>query len=223
MQEIPCKGLVTEISFSGIDGQHLSITNSDGVMRIIRLGPLLCIDFLPLTMKGINNLPEWAKDEIIYRSGDGPSFIQRCMYCGSQESLVCAATVLKDSPDSLLTFDRKKNEGCFDTAIRLRKANVLKLVLTKLVDGTLESRQGGMGTLFTTKMPKDGLKTLKDMILYHPQEFATDILKNMTFIKTPFANPKRCLSSDSHVCIFSNDFISLSLLQFLNSLFSFIM
>ena len=118
---------------------------------------------------------------------------------GSKESLIHAATIMRESPDAIFAFNRQTGKGSFDIAVKLRKPNILKLVLTILVDGTLEARQGETATMLVTKMPTEGLKTLKDLILHHPPEFAMTILKNMNFIKVPFTEPRRCLISDNMV------------------------
>lgn len=71
------------------NGQCLIIGSSEGIYSIVRLGPLLGIDLVPLDMHGgVEQLPEWALKEVLFRSGDGPSFIQR----HSKYSLKCGAT-----------------------------------------------------------------------------------------------------------------------------------
>jgi hypothetical protein len=65
----------------------------------------------------------------------------------------------------------------------------MKLILTTLVDGTLETQHGLSSSLLTTTMPIDGFLTLRDLILHHPPGYATDILRSMTFVKVPFVTP----------------------------------
>ena len=120
VQCIPSKGFASLVSFSGKNGCYLAISQSDGFTEIIKLGPLLSIDFLsPSNNHIISSLPDWAFNEVIYRSPDGPSFLQRCMRHSSQDSLMCAAKILKEAPESLLTFDRVTGVGCFETAVEV--------------------------------------------------------------------------------------------------------
>lgn len=104
IQEIPAKGFAMSVAFSGTSGQYLALGHANGETDIIQLGPLLSIDYISLT--DLHALPSWAFEEAIYRSPQGPSFLQRCMFEGSKESLMCAAMVLKQAPNSVLTFDR---------------------------------------------------------------------------------------------------------------------
>ena len=60
------------------NGQCLILGSSEGIYSIVRLGPLLGIDLVPLDMHGgVEQLPPWALKEVLFRTGDGPSFIQR--------------------------------------------------------------------------------------------------------------------------------------------------
>lgn len=105
VQEIPAKGFAMSIAFSGSSGQYLALAHADGETDIIQLGPLLAIDYMALGAT-VQDLPAWALHESIYRSPQGPSFLQRCMYDGNKESLVSAAIILKTAPNTVLTFDR---------------------------------------------------------------------------------------------------------------------
>lgn len=104
VQIIPAKGFAMSVSFSGASGKYLAVGHADGETDIIQLGPLLATEYISLA--GVQDLPSWALNEAIYRSPQGPSFLQRCMFEGSKESLVSAARVLKRAPDTVLTFDR---------------------------------------------------------------------------------------------------------------------
>jgi len=199
VQEIPAKGFAMSVAFSGTSGQYLAIAHADGETDIIHLGPLLSIDCISPGV-GVHELPEWALHEAIYRSPQGPPFLQRCMFEGSKESLVCAAKILKEFPNAVLTFDRTSGVGCFEFAVQLRKPNIMQLIMTTLVDGTLDSQNELSSSLLTTSMPIDGFLTLRDLILHHPPGFATDILRSMTFIKVPFVVPIKVRSEDIKEC-----------------------
>lgn len=105
VQEIPAKGFAMSVAFSGTSGQYLAIGHADGETDIIQLGPLLATDYI-LLGTNVLDLPTWALNEAIYRSPQGPSFLQRCMLDGTKESLMCAAKMLKKAPSTVLTFDR---------------------------------------------------------------------------------------------------------------------
>lgn len=138
MQEIPVQGFGMVASFSP-NGECLALGTSEGIYSIVRMGPLLGINLAPLDLKGgVEQLPAWALNEVLFRSGDGPSFIQRHMRKGDQDNLQRVAKLLELYPDAIYTFDRNANEGCFDTALLLRKPNLLKLAVSTLVDGTLK-------------------------------------------------------------------------------------
>lgn len=198
VQEIPAKGFAMSVAFSGISGQYLAIGHAEGETDILQMGPLLSTDYINLG-PGFQELPPWAFNESIYRSPQGPSFLQRCMLEGSKESLISAAKVLKSAPSTVLTFDRTTGVGCFETAVQLRKPNIMQLILTTLVDGTLDTQNELSSSLLTTTMPVDGFLTLKDLIVHHPPGFATDILRHMTFIKVPFVTPIRVRSDEIKV------------------------
>jgi hypothetical protein len=111
------------------------------------------------------------------------------MINGSQESLQWVASTLKKFPDAIYTSNRYREEGCLDTALRLRKMKVLRLAVTTLVDGSLEARNEGRRSILTTNIPEVGRKTLEAMIAKHPPELIVQILKEMTFVKVPFTRP----------------------------------
>ena len=198
VQEIRTTSIAMSIDFSGNNGQYVAISHANGEVELIKLGPLLSIDYTPLGR--VLDLPKWALNEIIYRSPEGPSFLQRCMLDGSKESIMCAENILSEAPESVLTFDRTTGVGCFETAVELRKPNVMTLIMTPVVDGTLDSGSAWSSSLLTTSMPIDGFLTLRDLILHHPPGFAIDILSKMTFMKVPFAKPRKCSVEDMKVC-----------------------
>jgi WD40 repeat protein len=200
VQEIPSRGFAMSVAFSGTSGQYLALCHASGETEIIKMGALLSIDYIPIGNNFLaTEFPQWVYEEAIYRSPEGPSFLQRCMLYGTKESLVCAAVVLKNSPEAVLTFDRTTGVGCFETAVELRKPNIMKLIMGTLVDGTLDTRTDGSSSILTTTMPVDGLLTLRDLILHHPPGYATDILKQMTFVKVPFTTPRKCRINDLKV------------------------
>ncbi len=98
-------------------------------------------------------------------------------------------------------FIQNQGVGCFETAVQLRKPNIMQLILTTLVDGTLETQNELSRSLLTTTMPIDGFLTLRDLILHHPPGYATDILRSMTFIKVPFVSPIRIRADEIKVRI----------------------
>lgn len=203
VQEIPVKGFATSVAFSGISGQYMAIAHADGKTEIFKLGPLLSVELVSLKNKSaLSELPEWAYRETVYRSPEGMSFLQRCILEGSQESLMHAATVLNNSPEAMLTFNRLTGVGCFEAAVELRKPNVMKLIMNTVVDGTLEGKSQLSNSMMTTTMPIDGLLTLTNMIEHHPPEFATEILAKMTFIKVPFSQARRCKMTREHMVRF---------------------
>lgn len=158
---------------------------SNETYSVVRLGPLLGIDFVPLS-GGMALLPPWAQDETLFRSGYGPSLVQRHMIHGSQDSLQWVASTLKEYPDAIYTVNRFRKEGCLDTALRLQKMKLLRLAVTTLVNGSLDSRNGGRRSILTTDIPEIGRKTLEAMIAKHHPDLIVQILKEMTFVKVPF-------------------------------------
>jgi len=173
------------------NGKYIALGTSNDYYSIIRLGPFLGIDHVPLSDKDVlSQLPPWALKETIHRSGYGPSLIQRQMMIGSHESLQWVARTLKDHPDAIYTFDRMQEEGCFDTAIRLRKIKLLKLALTTMVDGSMELNMDGRRSILTSEIPEIGMAALKNMLINHPSDLAVSVLREMTFVKVPFAKPR---------------------------------
>lgn len=202
VQEIPSSGFATSASFSPT-GEFLVLGSAGGDYEysVVRMGPLLATDLVPLSPTSeLSSLPPWALNEALFRSGDGPSLVQRYMLDGSPESVFLVAALLKRSPDALYTFDRTTGEGCFDTALALQRPNLLKLTLTILVDGTLEAEtnNGGKRSILTTDLPDRGSEALYNMIFNQPQ-LINDILAAMTFIKVPFTQPHEYHRKDMHV------------------------
>ena len=188
VQEIPANGFAMSLAFSGNSGQYLALAQADGETDIIQLGPLLSINYIALG-PSVLELPPWALNESIYRSPQGLPLLQRCMFAGSKESLMCAAKILKEAPSTVLTFDRSTGMGCFETVVLLRKPNIIQLILNTLVDGTLESQNKTSSSVLTSTMPIDGFLALRHLILHHPPGYATDVLSKMTFVKVPFVDP----------------------------------
>lgn len=57
------------------------------------------------------SLPPWALNEALFRSGNGPSLVQRYMLDDSPGSVPLVAALLKRSPAALYTIDRTTGEG----------------------------------------------------------------------------------------------------------------
>lgn len=200
VQEIRSFGFATSASLSPT-GEFLVLGCASDDYKVLRLGPLLATELIPLTPTSeLSSLPPWALNEALFRSGTGPSLVQRYMLDGSPESVRLVAALLKRSPDALYTFNRTTGEGCFDTALSLQKPNLLKLTLTILVDGTLEAEtnNGGKRSILTTDLPDRGAEALYNMIFNQPQ-LIHDILASMTFIKVPFTRPHEFSRKDKHV------------------------
>ena len=119
---------------------------------------------------------------------------------GSQASLRRAAAILQEHPDAIYAFDRSTGDGCFQTALHLKKPNLLKLVMTTLVDGTLEADSNGRRTILTTEMPALGLDTLQHIIASFPPQYIVEILHKMTYIKVPFTNPREISTDHAKEC-----------------------
>jgi hypothetical protein len=201
VQEIQSSGFAMSAAFSPT-GEYLTLGCASGDYFVVRLGPLLATDLIPLSPTSeLNSLPLWALNEALYRSGNGPSLVQRYMLDGSPESLRLAIYVLQNHPDSLYTFDRTSGQGCFDTALSLQKPTLLKLALTTLVDGTLEGEtsNGGKRSILTTDLPERGAEALYYMIFNQPPQLIVDILAEITFIKVPFTQPHQFSPKDCHV------------------------
>jgi WD40 repeat protein len=194
VQEISCSGFALTASFSP-SGRYLALGSASESYSLIRLGPFLDIGLIPLTLKqGVESLPEWAVVEALYRSGDGPSFLQRQMILGGTESLRRVATILREHPTSIHTFDRSSKEGFFDTVLLLKKPSLLKLAVTVLVDGTLDADR--QNNVLTTALPRRGKDILVEIMEHYPPEFVGEILGSMAFVKVPFADERYVESDD---------------------------
>jgi hypothetical protein len=200
VQEIPSLGFALVASFSP-SGLYLALGSANGDYSLVQLGPLLGTNLIPLTLEGgTEHLPPWALQEALYRSGDGPSFVQRHMIKGGSDNLQRVATILREYPCSIYTFNRSTKENCFDTALALNKPNLVKLAVTTLCDGTLDPRHDGEKNFLTTDIPMRGRETLLDIVENYPPDFIVDILKKTTFMKVPFTGPRMVKSGDRLEC-----------------------
>lgn len=200
VQEIRTAGLASAVRFSA-SGQYLATDSEKDDARVVHLGPFLSMQFIPLR-GGIDGLPDWRLNEAIFRSGHGPSLIQRYMRDGSRDSLNQAAIILKQYPDAIFTFDRTSGEDLFDTAWTLRKPKLLKALLLQVVNGKrlTEHGRGDRSCYLTNKITQIGVKILIDMLAHHPPEYVVQVLAEMTFVKVPFSEPRMCLASDEKKC-----------------------
>lgn len=190
VQEIATEGFALSAAFSPT-GMHLALGSANGGCKLLRLGPFLAVDLVPLTVDGgIDHIPSWAMKEALYRSWDGPSLIQRHMHSGEHENLLQVASILRNHPNSVYTFDRQTNEGSFATALNQKIPNLLKLAIMTLVDGTLSPKSDQERNFLTTKIPFQGREVLADIVKNYPADFAVDIFKAMTFMKVPLTSPK---------------------------------
>lgn len=180
VQEFECNGFAVAGSFSS-SGRYLALGNSIDAYMIVKLGPLLGIDHLPLT----KDLPIWALQESLFRSGYGPSLIQRYMISGKQTGMKWVAATFKQYPDAVYTFDRHRGEDCFATALRCREIKLLQLAITTVVDGSLDA-ENDRQSILTTKIPERARLTIQVMVESHPPEYTVAILNALTFIKVPF-------------------------------------
>jgi hypothetical protein len=196
VQEVACSGFALSGAFSAT-GSHLALGSANDDYSVLRLGPLLGIDLIPLTLKADTELPAWALNEAFYRSGYGPSFVQRQMINGSRESLQRVAIILRQHPDAVHAFNRLSGEGCFDTALSLWRPNLLKLALTTLVDGTVEA--DGRRSILTTSLPTKARAALASMIALYPTDMSVDVLQTVRFVKVPFTHPRVFGSGDQKV------------------------
>lgn len=196
LQEVSCSGFALSGAFSAT-GSHLALGSANDDYSIVRLGPLLGIDLIPLDLKAETELPTWALNEALYRSGYGPSFVQRQMINGSKESLQRVAVILRQNPDAVHAFNRLSGEGCFDTALALRRPNLLKHALTTLVDGTVEA--DGRRSILTTSLPNKARAALVYMIANYPPDMSIDVLQTINFVKVPFTEPRAFAPGDHKV------------------------
>jgi hypothetical protein len=187
VQKIPVQGFGMVASFSP-NGQCLAMGTAEGVYSILRLGPLLGVDLVPLDLSGgVEELPAWALNEVIFRSGDGPSFIQRHMRKGDQDNLQRVAKILELHPEAIYAFDRRAKEGFFDTALLLRKPNLLKLTVMALIDGKLKLSSDA---ILTSNIPEKARIALVEIIENYPPSLVVDLFERMAFLKVPYAEPQ---------------------------------
>ena len=181
------------------NGHCVALGTNEGIYSIVRLGCLLGIDLVPLNLEGgVEKLPPWALNEVLYRSGDGPSFIQRHMRNGEQDNLQRVAKILKEHPDAIYAFDRKAKEGAFDTVILLRKPNLLKLAVQALVDGNLGLNSD---SILTSDIPHKAMSTLEELVEHYDPQLVVDIMKEMVFVKVPYSKPMPVQAKDVQVNI----------------------
>lgn len=187
VQEIPRGSFATSAAFSP-SGKYLALGSTNEPYTILRLGPLLGIDLVPLD-GAKNRLLSWAMQETLFRSGFGPSLLQRHMMSGSHESLLWLTNTLKEFPDAVYTINRLRGEGCLDTALRLKKIKVLQEAVKPLLDGSLEKGDSARRSVLTTNMPNIGRRVLEAMVTNYPAELLLDLLESLTFVKVPFTKP----------------------------------
>jgi len=200
VQESPAR-VALHASFSP-NGKYLALGSSSTSYTIMRLGPFLDLNLLPLNLKdGLGSLPSWALNEALYRSGDGPSFFQRQMStCSGSENIRRVTTILRDHPNAVYTFDRKSEEGCFETVLRVQKPALLKVAMINLVNGTLDPTSDREKNFLATSIPQKCRNALIDVIENYPSDYIVDILDQMTFMRVPYTEARVVPSGNQLEC-----------------------
>lgn len=196
VQEFQQKSFALSGSFSP-SGKYLALGSASEPYAVMRMGSLLGVDLVPLS-EHLGKIPEWALNETLFRSGFGPSLVQRHMMRGKQESLIWVSNTLREHPDAIYTLNRQRGEGCLETALRLRKVRLLQAAVKIVVDGSLEKQNGGKRSILTTHLPKVGRRTLMTMMESHPAALIVEILQSLTFVKVPFTK-SRISTSDKRL------------------------
>jgi WD40 repeat protein len=190
LQETRSDGFALCASFSPT-GMFLALGSGNENYKILRLGPFLAINLIPLALDGgIEQMPPWALKEALFRSWDGPSFVQRHMITGESDNLRRVASILRSYPNAIHTFNRRTGEGSFTTAVQQKIPNLLKLAMVTLVDGTLAPKSDNDKNFIATDIPYQGREILAEIVKNYPPEFAVDVFKAISFMKVPFTCPK---------------------------------
>jgi hypothetical protein len=157
---------------------------------------------LPLDLDDrAGGLSENIFNEIFFRSGDGHSFLQRLMIFGEPENLHLISTILKENPNSLYTFNRRLSEHSFDTALRINKPRLLKLLILCVVNGTLDPKRDHEISFLSFDIPKKCRESLLDIVVNYPASYIVEILNAMSFMKVPFTEPRAVETGDRVECI----------------------
>ena len=191
IQIIRSAGFAQKASFSPC-GAYLVLGQAEASYSVVRLGPLLSIDLVPSDNKfgTQGELPERYASEILHRSGDGPSFVQRLMLEGGTGNLNRIQTIVQSSPQAIYSFNRSTGEGWFDTAVSSGNPSLLRLALLSLVDGSISPRGRDRPTLLATDIPRCGRDAMMSMIATCPPEHVVDVLQQMKASKVPYAVPQ---------------------------------
>ena len=189
VQEFETNGFASTAAFSP-GGAHLVLGSGDDSYGMVRLGPFLGIDYVPLTLQGeISELPSWALAEVLFRSADGPSFVQRLMMKGGTDNLRLVSSILQEFPGALYAYNRKNGETFFHTALRMKKPHLLKLVVTAMVNGSLD-RIDEKSSILSTSYPRMGRQAMDEIVYKYSDEMIGEIFQAMTFLKVPFVEPR---------------------------------
>lgn len=200
LQEFTCSGRAISASFSA-NGFYLALGSNEKCYNTIRLGPFLGTEFVPMNLAGgVTSLPDSELKQVLFHSGKGPSLLQRHMVRGGPDNLRRVAAILQKHPNAVYTLDRCTGEGCFDTALRLKKPGLLKLFIVSIVNGTLNSIDGKHKTFLATSIPQLGRDVLTEIVKNYPAEFIIDILKSITFMKVPYGYPRPVESGNRIEC-----------------------
>jgi WD40 repeat protein len=200
LQNFPSNGRALCASFSS-NGFYLALGSTVESYSMIRLGPFLGTEFIPLNLPGgVTSLPESELKQVLFHSGKGPSLLQRHMVRGGPDNLRRVAAILQEHPNAIYTLDRCTGEGCFDTALRLKRPGLLKLFIVSIVDGTLNKIDGKHKTFLATSIPQRGRDVLTEIVKNYPADFIVDILRSITFMKVPYGLPRPIESGDRVEC-----------------------
>jgi Ion transport protein len=196
IHEFTSHGRPLNVSFS-TNGLYLALGSINESYKVIRLGPLLGTEFIPLDVTGgVTCLPKETLQQVLFHSGEGQSLLQRHMIRGGSDNLRRIAAILHEHPLAVYTLDRRSGEGCIDTVLRLKKPGLLKLFLVSLVDGTMSSTDGKHKTFLATPIPQQGREVLADIVKNYPSDFIVDIFSSITFMKVPFGRSRPVESGD---------------------------
>lgn len=200
LQEIYGSGFALCSRFSP-SGLYLGMGFSNESYSMLRMGPFLGTDIFPMHIdERVSKMPVWALNEVMYRSVDGPSLVQRHMMEGGPANLRRLKTIVKEHPNAIFAFDRLSGKGFFDTALALGKPKMLQLALTALVDGTIESNSSGTRSVLDTETTLRGREALTFVLERFPADVTVAVFDAIAFARVPFTEPRVVDKRQSREC-----------------------